>query len=565
LTWLKAFRDVRVDSIFKTTGNGFVQRTFRFSEECEGVSELTERPSRQNQRKTTVSLNGFAPPFQEEAPRSAAVIARRLLEHCLWYYISPHSSPRITLYDVAETIAMRDVYQTYVQSSIIDSEVDVKGVPFQLRHVRLRASTVTEHSIVYGANGRAVRRDAINASKIPGLRGPIVHEDGDFTYCCYVTSAFLDEHVRPERAAFDIPSSPSELLAQNAVTMSEIEAAVIGASTNYLAPFLGNVRQEGRKRVMRYITQSAVRYRSMVPYLSEADFFVDPKITDKELELRLHDRWYEIEKSFLKEGHEILSFMSQESREDYQSRIAEYRNKVNVMRQSDLANYVFHRKEIINMLETATKRGSDGSYQREDIIHQLVMPMRKTSEHVHEDQCNLWLLDEKLVFHYLCASDKTIGSVVNSKDAKEPDLCVVDIWDEPMLVSDDDEQRAALTVVEFKRPMRADVGGKDEDPISQVLEYLLCLRKGTVRDLDGRLILTGKDVPGYCYVVCDLTEKVQACCERNQLHRRRDGRGYFGYHPNYNAYIEVISYNDMVRAAKMRNYAFFRRLGLPTN
>ena len=44
-----------------------------------------------------------------------------------------------------------------------------------------------------------------------------------------------------------------------------------------------------------------------------------------------------------------------------------------------------------------------------------------------------------------------------------------------------------------------------------------------------------------------------------------DGMGFFGYNPNYKAYIEVISFNQLVKAAKERNRAFFDKLGLPQN
>ncbi len=39
--------------------------------------------------------------------------------------------------------------------------------------------------------------------------------------------------------------------------------------------------------------------------------------------------------------------------------------------------------------------------------------------------------------------------------------------------------------------------------------------------------------------------------------------GYFGYRKNMNAYVEVISFDKLVGAAKERNRAFFDKLGLP--
>jgi hypothetical protein len=44
-----------------------------------------------------------------------------------------------------------------------------------------------------------------------------------------------------------------------------------------------------------------------------------------------------------------------------------------------------------------------------------------------------------------------------------------------------------------------------------------------------------------------------------------DHLGYFGYNPNYKAYIEVISFDQLLNSAKERNRAFFDKLGLPAS
>jgi hypothetical protein len=42
-----------------------------------------------------------------------------------------------------------------------------------------------------------------------------------------------------------------------------------------------------------------------------------------------------------------------------------------------------------------------------------------------------------------------------------------------------------------------------------------------------------------------------------------DGEGYFGYNQNYGAYIEVISYNKLLKDAKDRNKVLFDKLFSP--
>ncbi|MFH4351830.1 ATP-binding protein, partial [Acinetobacter baumannii] len=80
----------------------------------------------------------------------------------------------------------------------------------------------------------------------------------------------------------------------------------------------------------------------------------------------------------------------------------------------------------------------DGKYAREEMIHELIMPMQKDSSEVFLDSCNLWLIDERLAFHNYLASDKTINAmpISDSASGKEPDLLSLKVFDNPILVND---------------------------------------------------------------------------------------------------------------------------------
>jgi hypothetical protein len=183
------------------------------------------------------------------------------------------------------------------------------------------------------------------------------------------------------------------------------------------------------------------------------------------------------------------------------------------------------------------------------------------------DICNLWLVDERLAFHNYLASDKTLNSIPITGDTstKEPDICALNICENPILVSDKQSlPLASITVIEIKRPMRNDAkAGEEKDPIEQALGYLNRIRKGTVTTASGRLIPNSEDIPGYCYIICDLTESIVDRCNFLDLTITSDHLGYFGFHKQYKAYIEVISYDRLVNSAKERNRAFFDKLGLP--
>jgi hypothetical protein len=106
---------------------------------------------------------------------------------------------------------------------------------------------------------------------------------------------------------------------------------------------------------------------------------------------------------------------------------------------------------------------------------------------------------------------------------------------------------------------------EERDPISQSLDYLSRLRKGASAR-GGRPIPNADKIPGFIYVLADLTASLEKCCKFHQLTKTADGMGYFGYHKDsdYNAYIQVISFDGLVKGAKERNRAFFDQLGLPS-
>ena len=125
---------------------------------------------------------------------------------------------------------------------------------------------------------------------------------------------------------------------------------------------------------------------------------------------------------------------------------------------------------------------------------------------------------------------------------------------------------ASLVVIELKRPMRNDAApGEEKDPVHQALQYLNRIRRGKVQTAEGRPIPNPDDIPGFCYVICDLTPTVkELCIFTHDLTVTSDHLGYFGYRKNMKAYVEVISFDKLVGAAKERNRAFFDKLGLPT-
>lgn len=566
LLWLKAFESVEVSSDFINHDGKLFQRRFSFTA-TKGVDDLSLSPSSSTSRQTEVRLSGFKKEYRDRTPKTGKTIANDLFEHCLWYFVREGGAPKIKVLDRDEVILLDDIYEDCMYSSSQRQLLTIKGQPFELTHLKLKASTPRDPFIAWCAAGRVVKEEGI-IGKVSGLHGRITDAGADFIYACYVTSPFLDQNVRSERIGFDIEEISNDLFAATELSLTDIRLAVLESTKEFLADYLQENLAAGRERVEKFVAQRAPRYRPILARISEEKLSVDPAISDKDLDLLLHKQLSEIENSLLTEGHRIMTVESGESVESYRIRVNEYLSKVEAIKMSDLAGYVFHRKIILDLLQKAIERGEDGKYAREELIHEVIMPMRNTSNDLL-DQSNLWLIDERLAFHDFLASDKSLASmpILQTHETKEPDLVALNVFDEPLLFAEGQRlPLASIVVVEIKRPMRNDAAsGEDKDPIEQALGYLDRIRNGKTQTASGRLIPRSEEIPGYCYVICDITPSVEKRCKLAQLTVTSDRQGYFGYNANYKAYIEVISFDRLLNGARERNRAFFDKLGLPTN
>ncbi|WP_422134825.1 ATP-binding protein [Endozoicomonas sp. ALD040] len=566
LLWLKAFDRADVTSAFKSNSSGIVKRQFSFTA-AQGIQTQDPEPDPNGEGPFSIlTLSGFDKKYRDACPKTATSIANALLEHCLWYFVREDSVPRITIKDGTETIALENLFDQYMHSKASKECIDIKGYAFRLTHIKFHASTKKKHSLALCAANRLVQEIPIS-HQIPGLFGKISDEAGEFIYTCYVSSDYLDDHVRPERTAFDIADDIEGILEDVEVSFKDMQSHVLARSKQYLSNYLSENLKAGRERINEFVSEKAPRYRPVMHLINQQEFSVDPRISDKELDTLLHKQYSDIECQLLAEGHEIMNPAIESDMDLYQKKLKAYLKKAEDFKKSDLASYVSHRRVILDLLEKYIGQMDNGKYVHEELIHQLIMPMRKTSEEVSTDACNLWLIDERLAFHDFLASDKSLRSmpITDDSSTKEPDLCALNINDNPILVSEKKSMPlASLTVVEIKRPMRNDASeGEDKNPIEQALGYLKRIREGKVKTTSGRPIRNSQEIPGYVYVISDLTPTMVERCELASLTETYDGMGFFGYNKPRNAYIEVVSYDRLLQSAKERNRAFFDQLGLP--
>jgi len=574
LLWLKAFETVAITSVYRD-GAQFFRRSFRFSATAGVQDEVVSQVTDSTATGATVELTGFRPDYRQQSAKLGETVAKSLLEHCLWYFVRTGGAPPIQVIDGGSVYHLDEVYEDYIQSGAEVARFDLGGYSFDLIHLKLTPQSNAIPHLNWCAANRVALEEPL-AGRIPGLYATLGVEARQFSYAGYLLSPYLDDRVRSERTGFDLQESierhsedvldvdvPPEL------SMHEIREQALREISRFLADALAASVEAGRQRVEDFVSHHAPRYRPILRLIDERQVGIDAGLNDKELELELHKHLTSLDAEILREGQEVLGQSALKTKgDDYQERLDAYLTKVEEIKQSDLIAYVSRRRLVLDLLAEAIEWDGDGKYVREDRIHNMLMPMRTTSDDEQRQSVNnLWIIDERLAFHNYLASDKTVRSmpITGSESLKKPDLLALQTNPEPLLLAEGKGPRwASISLIEIKRPMRDDAGpGEDRDPIAQCLRYLRLVREGGVKTATGRPISNAASIPGFCYIIADLTPTLKEQALFHQLAPTEDDLGFFGYHSPYNAYIEVVSFDRLVSVARQRNRAFFDIAGLP--
>ena len=563
LLWLKAFERVNIESCFYEDGF-FYTKKFSF-EANEGVVEK-ENEKQGSVHKTVVSLEKIQSDYVDGFQISSEKLSNAMLEHCLWYFFREGGAPNIIIHGYDGDISLNEKYESLIEKSVKTDSFEIKGRKFELIHVKLNSNFAQKHEIAYCAANRVVRTSALNSKNIPGLFHSIKDGDKFFYYAGYLQSDFLTEKVNAERTDFAFAKDDSDAFASAEPTLKEIDDNSFEKITAFLDVYLKENREAGKQKILDFVNNDCPKYKPILKQIPEKDFCVDPQISKKDLDIKLHRYLADLEEKSLEQQHNLTLPQNLSDPVEYEKQIKECLSTISDLKKSDLANYVMHRKAVIKLLEKAIEKDESGKFKLEEVIHSLIMPMQIESDNEKAEDSNLWLVDEKLAFHDYLASDLPLTSmpVTDTKSTKEPDLLALNVYDNPLLVYEGSKlPLATITVVEFKRPMRDNMKeGEEHNPIQQALGYLKRIREGKVKTPNGRYIPNSEDIPGFCYILCDLTPSMEDMCSLFDLKITSDKMGYFGYHEKYNAYIEVNSFDRIVNMAKERNRAFFDKLGL---
>lgn len=247
LLWLKAFDRVSIRSAYED-GSGMLRgRQFRFSIERE--VEHVDEPDGFEVTGTIVHLDGFKDAFQRSAPKTVDAIAREVFEHCIWYFLRPGGAPEVTIVDDDGAVSLKELMDDFVYSEMPTTTIAVKGEKFDMVNLCIKSSTRNPAPRLYWCAASRVVLEENLTGKVPGLYGRLKDEmSAEFTYVCYLSSDYLDAHVRADRTAFDMSERiPGESLIDD-ISLEDIRAGVLGEVERILASPLSAAREEGTAR-----------------------------------------------------------------------------------------------------------------------------------------------------------------------------------------------------------------------------------------------------------------------------------------------------------------------------
>lgn len=241
--------------------------------------------------------------------------------------------------------------------------------------------------------------------------------------------------------------------------------------------------------------------------------------------------------------------------ENYIENIKDIVSKIDANNKEALAEYVIHRKNVIELVETARKYTTGTKHVPEDVIHDLIFKRFSDSATSDYFEHNLWLIDDALAFMPYVSSDRTAKGAGRSKGDKVPDLA---FFDDSLILGDNDG--TTVTIVEFKKPSRDNyaTGPAKTDPVKQVLETLeLAVRAGGVTKTDGTHMSFTGVVRRFGFIIADLTPTLVNVLKDHDFNNDQNPKIWVRHRDRERIIIQAMGYDTLVENAKKRNQAFF--------
>jgi hypothetical protein len=568
--WLKAFEYVNVNSIY-IENNEKKNIRFEFStKKDDGISKLNINSVVESTPITTeVKLINILEKYNKYIPKETKTIAHSLFEYLLPYYISGKKLNINVLddNDKNEKYNLLNMYDEFIKNRIEKEIINLKSNNIDIYIIKYPTTSEANHRIIYCAHNREVKVEKLN-KYIPLVSQRLKDNQGnDFILMVYVVGKYFDDMVNQERTHFlfdeetdeDITSyGQQELSIDEFPSLSQIRQEIIPVINSHIDENIKDLKEKHFQKIKSIVNEKSPEYKSVIKYCENDIYKIPPNINIENTEIELFKLRHRLELDIKQRNIKLLEKEPSTDKEmdefieDYM-KIAE---ELTILGKDKLSDYIKQRYAIIKLFEARLKKRNDNKYPLEKAIHNIIVPLRTTSDEIDYMNQNLWLIDERFTYHNYLASDDNIKK---ERKTNRPDIL---IFNKTLAFTEDQNPYQSIVIIEFKRPERNDYTDS-ENPVSQVFRYMDIILSNKAKDKEGRPIIVGKATRFYVYIICDITTKIEKIANGYSATKAPDDLGYFWFNANYNAYMEIISFDKVLNDSKKRNHVLFEKLGLP--
>lgn len=560
ISWLKFFESAEVSSTFLQS-TSLLRREFQFTPN--GIEDEKIIPLKSDATfETIISLDPIKIQWEKGSKKSLEDIGIYFIEHFISWLVTD-SMPQLIIKDGAAKLNLKTKYDQTIGKNQIVGNIQLKGKSFTVTGFKNYVSSST-HTIFLCGHKRVA--DFYHLSKRDKFFNRQFTDENlkKYSYSLFVESEYLDNLVNDDRDGFRFPEDGSLSAAiEGDISKSEVLTAATEIVKKHLSKEIEEKKSSNSETVKAYVYENAPQYRSVIHNNVEAIANIHDSEPEK-IDIELRRLQFEQE---VKTREEITILLKEaeksesKDKDEWNKKANEVISKLSDSGKASLASYIVQRKMILDLLKRKLEISGD-KYAKESAIHELIFPMRNTSDEVTHEQQNLWIVDERLSYHYYLASDKKLSSIPEEdiKSGKEPDVIV---FNRPIALNDrpETEKIESIVILEFKRPGESAVKGV-KNPVDQILDYMDIIISEKAQTRSGRPLNINKGSHFYGYAICELDQELKKALGRLQMKPTPDERGMFGYFPDQNAYIEVISYDKMLDDAFKRNRILFDKLHL---
>lgn len=561
LLWLDCFNKIEISSRFMCNGN-LVEKTFGFKlRQSNQIIDENNSPVKSATLKENfkVRFEGFrSPEYSKKFPFKAEQILQHITSHFLPTFISK-MSPKVAVYiNGAAKYFPKEIRKiiTRTEDIININEFEEYGeMSLTLMECEKVASANLKgvHFVHFIAHDRTVHTQCIDAK----LGFKLFGKEEDKVFHAILRGKFLDDNVNQERTSFTFEDAHLKKMVNNVCfplveifleepirLQKDRQTGVIKQITNtYPSVNFGSVEELQDKVPAGELVNDVI-----YGILSREKYRRDDKLSVK-----------------LKQ---IMQKMKSSNTDynDFETELKSTRERIGLAQQGSLAEYVLRRKVVLDFVEMLLEKvrldTKDSSYQREDVLHSMICPMRTNT--VAEDATNqtptshdLWMIDERLTYVKYYSSDEEFKKISPSYDSRErADVIIFD----KVRGFRDKEDPSRLVLIEFKRPGR-DEYPDAENPIEQIKRYINLLKGGDLKTIKGRPIKLTENTIFDCFLIADIIGKVDTWTADWAKTPNERGRIY-EFKSGHRGSIEVIGWDDLISDARFRNQAFFDQMGL---